>query len=618
MLFALCMMTGYSASAYDFEHNGFYYNILSLADLTAELTCQGEESEWENTVATYSGDITIPKTTEYANKTFTVTQINPFAFYGCTIGTLTIPETIESVDADEHGHFMGIAGTFSNLVIEDSDNPIKCFRALVSGDVTNSVYLGRDIDGSQMSMIVYYNYPKGGSYKSITFGPKVTRIPNDCCSYCQNLTEINLPSNVKSVGYDAFKDCTALTKVQGECVEELGPSAFSGCEKLTSFDFPSLRIINSDAFSDCTSLKDVVLPSGVIAVYGDEYGGAFNNCTALESIVIPSTIVKLGSAYSNDSGSKLFVGCSSLKTLSIANPTPIVFSESNLDMLSYLTTTLKVPVGAKKAYSEADGWKNFSNIVEDASLVGDIYAIFENYYGDWIDVAFEDALEPYTFYTFEYEKYRFAKKGTVVTITTKLDRGCILESLYINGIDVSSEMVSNTYTFTVTGSVEISASWTYDDDPEPQEPIYLSIKQADNGCVKMKVYKWDSYSFVISPADGWKIHSVSFNGQDMTSDLYDGNTFRTPEIYESSELVVAFEAEVTGMSQMTASRAKVMASSGNIIVRDAAPSEDILICDEAGLLLANCKGNNAVQTFSVSKAGVYLVKVGSKTIKIAM
>lgn len=628
LLFAICMLSVYSAKAYDFENNGFYYNILSLSDLTVELTCKGVEDEGNNSTASYSGDITIPQTTEYANKTFKVIQINPFAFINCMIGTLTIPETIEKIgDGTQWYENRGMHGIFSNLVIEDSDKPIKCSNALVhtgshSGEqvvnIQNSVYLGRDIECSNFRGVVYNHwgfYTNGGTYKKITFGPKVTSIPEHCCVYCVNLTEVNIPSNIKCIKDNAFYGCTSLTEVHGDCVVELDNGAFTDCRNLTSFDFPSLKILGKDCFASCTSLKDIVLPSGVVAIYGDENGGAFYGCTSLESIVIPSTIVKMGASYYYGGNvSKIFVGCSSLSTISIANPTPIEFSENNLDMLSFLSSTLKVPVGSKEAYSKAPGWKNFLNIVEDATLVGDIYTVCysNNYsYGGSIDLEFEDALEP-------YDQYRFAKNGTTITININPDYGYKIESLYINGEDVASEVVSNTYTFTVSGSVTVSASFTRDDNPQPQESIYLSIKQADNGCVKMKVYKWDSYRFVISPSEGWKIHSVSYNGQDMTAELEDGDTFYTPEIYENSELVVAFETDETGISQMVASKAKVMASSGSIIVKGAEPSENILICDKAGILVANCWGNNTEQAFPVSKSGVYIVKVGSKTIKIAM
>lgn len=621
------MLSVYSAKAYDFENNGFYYNILSLSDLTVELTCQGTENEYSNSTASYNGDITIPKTTEYANKTFKVIQINPFAFINCAIGTLTIPETIEKIgDGTQWYENRGMHGIFSNLVIEDSDKPIKCSNALVHTgshsdeqvvNIQNSVYLGRDIECSNFRGIVYNHwgfFTNGGTYKKITFGPKVTSIPEHCCVYCVNLTEVNIPSNIKCIKDNAFYGCTSLTEVHGDCVVELDNGAFTDCRNLTSFDFPSLKILGKDCFASCTSLKDIVLPSGVVAIYGDENGGAFYGCTSLESIVIPSTIVKMGDSYYygyyyGGNVSKIFVGCSSLKTISIANPTPIEFSESNFDMLSFLSTTLKVPIGAKKAYSEAPGWKNFSNIVEDETLVGDIYTVYydnDYSYGGSLNLVFEDALEP-------YGKYRFAKDGTTITINIKPENGYKIKSLNIDGIDVTSEIESSTYTFTVTNNVSISASFVLDRDP-----IYLSIRQGDNGCMKMKINKGNSYRFIISPSEGWKIHSVSYNGQDMTEELEDGNTFYTAEIYENSELVVAFEAVVTEVPQMVASKAKVLTASDNIIIKDATPSENILICDEAGLVIANCKGNNSEQKFSVSKTGVYIVKVGSKVIKVAM
>lgn len=75
---ALCVT--HTAFAYDFESDGFYYNILSLSDLTVQVTCSDVENESENKTATYSGDITIPKTVDYSGRTFTVTSINKYAF----------------------------------------------------------------------------------------------------------------------------------------------------------------------------------------------------------------------------------------------------------------------------------------------------------------------------------------------------------------------------------------------------------------------------------------------------------------------------------------------------------------------------------------------------------
>lgn len=641
--------------AYDFESDGFYYNIISLSDLTAELTCSRAEDEYENETATYSGDITIPQTTEYANKTFRVIRINPYAFINCSIGTLTIPETIESIEYYDQDlgeiKFGGLYGSFTNLVIENSDKPLWCGEGIVgsTGDsdsnVSNTVYLGRDIHGLSNCCIVN-SWRGGGSYKSITFGDKLTKIPHGCCENCLNITEITLPANVKTIEGGAFYGCSSLASINLENIEEIGTHAFSGCSSLKtvnasievlkdgtflncsaleSFDFPKLRIIEYRPFANCTSLKNVVLPSGVVGIYGDEYGGAFDGCTSLESITIPSTIVKIGNASEwEDENTKTFVGCTSLKTISIANPSPIQLEESNFDMLTYLSATLKVPVGAKDAYSQAAGWKNFSTIEEDASLKGDIFTVFYDEgdpYDGSLEIDFEDALDAFEYvgkYGDKLGKYRFAAKGSTITINVKPGRDYQLESLIVNGEDVTANVESDVYSFVVTGSVTISASFEYDYNPEPEVPIFLSIKQADGGCVKMRVYKWDSYGFIIEPTEGWRVHSVTFNGVDVTDYVHEDGTFYTPDITNNSEMVVAFETIDNSIAHRSASQARVTASSGNVIVTGANPAEEILICNESGVVVANTIGNGTNQTFPMPDTGIYIVKVGGKTVKLSL
>lgn len=646
LLLACSVFVFLSAMAYDFESNGFYYNIISLSDLTAELTCSGAEDEYENETATYSGDITIPQTAEYANKTFRVIGINPYAFINCSIGTLTIPETIESVGGNDL-HSQGLYGSFMNLVIEDSDNPIRCSTCIVRGNVSNSVYLGREFE---VGYVVFNPFSgNGGSYKTITFGDKLTTIPSWCCYNCQKITEITLPKNVKEIGSGAFAGCSSLATINLEDIEEIGSSAFYNCSSLktisgasvevlrsktfmncsaleSSFDFPKLRIIEYRPFANCTSLKNVVLPSGVVGIYGDEYGGAFDGCTSLESITIPSTIVKIGNASEwEDENTKIFVGCTSLKTISIANPSPIQLAESNFDMLTYLSATLKVPVGAKEAYSKAAGWKNFSIIEEDASLEGDIFTVFyderDSYYDGSLEIDFEDALDAFEYvneYGDKLGKYRFVAEGSTITINVKPNKGNKLESLVINGEDVTANVESDVYSFVVTGSVTISASFEYDDNPEPEVPIFLSIKQADGGCVKMRVNKWYSYGFIIEPTEGWRVHSVTFNGVDVTDYVHEDGTFYTPDITDNSEMVVAFETIDNSIAHRSASQARVTASSGNVIVTGANPAEEILICNESGVVVANTIGNGTNQTFPMPDTGIYIVKVGGKTVKISL
>ena len=601
-----------AASAYDFQDGAFYYNILSLSDLTVQVTCSDVEDEYDNHTATYSGDITIPKTVEYSGRTFTVSSINSYAFINCHVGTLTIPENVKTISAKEYmGNNQKIGsmlGTFKKLVIEDSDVPIECDDGLVSGQVTESVYLGRNISSWSGAIV---DSSEGGEYAEITFGNKVTTLGR-VCENCKKLTSVVLPKSIKSLTSRSFYGCTSLEAIKGEGVELIDDS-FGNCSSLTTIDMPNLKVIEDYAFANCTSLKSMKLPQGLIMLGNSDLDCVFENCSNLESITLPATLQSIG-GNSYFASSSLFKGCSALKNIIVSNPTPVALAETNFDATTYINATLKVPVGSLEAYKNADGWKNFFNIVEDASITDDIYTITidkEMYEGS-ISVECEEAIP-------EYQSYKFVRKGSTVKITVTPERYYKLSALYVNGVDVMADMVDNTYTTTVQGSMLLSAKFVWSDTPEPEEDIYLSIKQADNGNVKLKVNKWDSYQFVFAPAEGWVIHSVSFNGKDVTDEIASDNSYWTPEITENSELVVVYASSESGIEEAeSSSPAKIFGYSGNITVNNAKIGEVISVYTTAGVLVNSTVANSDTTTIRVQENEVYIVKVGKKTFKIGM
>ena len=80
-----------SLFAYDFEVNGIYYNILSRTDWTCEVTRK------ESGSSSYSGEIIIPSTITYSGKTFKVTTIGEYAFFGADITSIVIPNGIQYI-----------------------------------------------------------------------------------------------------------------------------------------------------------------------------------------------------------------------------------------------------------------------------------------------------------------------------------------------------------------------------------------------------------------------------------------------------------------------------------------------------------------------------------------
>lgn len=498
-----------TTKTYDFEKDGCYYNILSISDRTVQLTCKGDENDaYNNHIATYSGDFRVPETVEYSNRTFTVTSIHPLAFINCNLGTLTIPATVQEVDNFVYKN-MGLSGTFRNLVIEDSENPIKCVRALVVGDVTNSVYLGRNIAGQQYGMIVY----NGGSYNSITFGNDVSYLYYTCQS-CQNLTSVTLPISVKEIGW-AFAYCSNLRTITGEGVETMY-SAFAG-SGIETINMPNLKMMNGD-FYGCTSLQTYNIPDGAISL-GE---GLFTNATSLTSVYIPSTVISMGQYC--------FSGCTALQTISVANPYPIEINENNFDALTYLNATLKVPVGSKTKYENAPVWSNFLNIVEDPSLVATYatVAIYEDYYNGSVNYAFSE--EGSIYQESEWStKYNIVPIGCTMTITVQPQENYLLSSLTVNGEDVTANVVNNEYSIVINGSAtfSINAQFEYNYTPGPQGE-YVSIVYVDKDSEYI-----DSQSVTLYLPEAPEIEGFTFVGwQPVAAIIEDAITIQA--IYEAN------------------------------------------------------------------------------------
>ena len=84
----LSVIFSISASAYDVEVDGIYYNLVSEGNV-AEVT-KGDNK--------YSGDITIPSSINVNEVEYSVTSIGDKAFYKCSgLTSVTIPNSVTSI-----------------------------------------------------------------------------------------------------------------------------------------------------------------------------------------------------------------------------------------------------------------------------------------------------------------------------------------------------------------------------------------------------------------------------------------------------------------------------------------------------------------------------------------
>ena len=149
--------------AADFEVDGISYNVVSLSDLTCEVAN-----------GTYTGNITIPSSVAYKNRTFSVISIGASAFEGCSeITNVVIPQSVTKI---------------KGCAFKDCVGLLNC-------EIPTSV------------------------------------IEIDSCAFygCSNVTAIDISSECVSIGSYAFSGCSSLMECAiPNSVTNIGSGAFNG------------------------------------------------------------------------------------------------------------------------------------------------------------------------------------------------------------------------------------------------------------------------------------------------------------------------------------------------------------------------------------------------------
>ena len=165
--------------------------------------------------------------------------------------------------------------------------------------------------------------------KKLYMSDGITSTGNYFCSVCSSLSDVHLPSNIKTIDWAAFSSCSSLRHIE----------------------FPSsLSSINSYAFEYC-GLDSVSLPAK-LSTLAD---AAFYRCYSLKYVVLPSSIEN----YNNT-----FDGCSSILEIVCPSVTPPSVSSDPFNAATKSAVTLKVPSVAVASYKLDNYWYQFGNIIE--------------------------------------------------------------------------------------------------------------------------------------------------------------------------------------------------------------------------------------------------------------
>ena len=379
-LMLLALLLPATATAYDFEVDGIYYNYLD-DEGTVEVT---------KFSVRYSGDVNIPSAVTYSGAAYSVTAIGDSAFFDCVgLTSVTIPSSVSSigkyafwdctrltaVNIPNSVTTMGVEAFsycqgLTSVTIPNSVTSIGVGAFLKCNGLTsiivesgNTVYDSRDncnaiIETASNTLIAgCRNTAIPGSVTALgdyAFGlivnlgnvdipGSVTYIGEGAFIGCSGLTGVNFPNTVTSIGDVAFYQCSDLTDVTiGDSVTAIGHRAFYGCMGLTSLTLgPSVSTIGEGAFMYCR-LTSLTLPSSVTSI-GDY---AFMHCsriTDVYSYITDFSVLSTGDQV-------FYIGAGG----------------------DYSYRTLHVPDGTAAAYQSDEHWyPYFGQIVEDL-ITGDL------------------------------------------------------------------------------------------------------------------------------------------------------------------------------------------------------------------------------------------------------
>lgn len=112
--------------------------------------------------------------------------------------------------------------------------------------------------------------------------PAMEEIPDYAFRGCTGIKNVSLDVNVKSIGVSAFESCTSLIGVnfdELDSLETIKENAFANCSKLCYSDKlltvpASVKTIGAQAFINCTSIEKLVVnATGEVRIYAAAFSG---------------------------------------------------------------------------------------------------------------------------------------------------------------------------------------------------------------------------------------------------------------------------------------------------------------------------------------------------------
>ena len=453
------------------------------------------------------------------------------------------------------------------------------------------------------------NIPEEVTYMSRT--RKVTSIGESAFESCIGLTSVTIPNSVTTIGDKAFRYCTGLTSVHitdivawckisfdydygysnplsyahhlflnGEEIKDLvipnsvttiEQCAFQGCSGLTSVTIPnSVKSIGMIAFANCASLTSVTIPNSVTTI-GD---GVFEHCTGLTSVTIGNSVTTIGQSA--------FYECTNLTSVTIPNSVTTIGRSAFYRCYALTSATIpnSVTTIGNRAFS---GCRVLTSVISKMETPCSIDAdCFDQdvFYNATLYVP-EGTTEKYKS-TDYWSKFLFIEEGEPGGSVTPDPKKCATPTIsYANkeiAFSCDTEGVEYHYTITdtdiksdVAGRISLSATY--------EISVYVTKSGYNNSDVATAILVWTSAEFTETTPAGSSVKAPTESIPVLISSR-DGNLLVKSEMEGQSVSVYTLDGKALGSSKV--------------------------------------KGGQAIIATNLPKGTIVVVKVGERSVKIAI
>lgn len=310
------------------------------------------------------------------------------------ITTLEIPSEITSIG---DGVFLS-SNSLTNLTLSskitsagkyafNNCSNLKDIRYYIYDDLATYIQKGHPAFYVNCGIKYYWNNQE---ITTLEIPTSVTSIGNHAFYGCNGLTSVEFPSNLSSIGDWAFSNCSGLTSVDlPSSITKMGECVFYYCKNLSSVKLPSeITAISNGAFG-YSSLKDIELPAGITSI-GDD---AFVNCSNLQNINLPSGITTIGTGA--------FWDCSNLTNVILPSALTSIgdIAFLNCSNLANVTLSSNITSIGYSAFSDCKSLKNLT-ISKDVTSIKDIrfYYEYDELELESVYVAWENPIEAGSFF----------------------------------------------------------------------------------------------------------------------------------------------------------------------------------------------------------------------------